>query len=317
MALTSSVGTPRTFSGTGSSSGPANSLTVIVQSVDGTVAHVRDQLGQTRQISTTRMFGKGVAPPAKGETWLATNMFGGWIFAVQINPDFSQIILRDEVEADLATINTEITNLTALPNISDLTTVTDWNSATSAGYYLGSSAANGPAVHTYLGDVIVSGSTILQTLYRVSTSTGDFSIWQRIYSPSAWTAWKAVATPDTPWTSYTPTLTNASTGATISSTGGTGKYLVEGKKCTAWGQLTSNAATSGGAAVDLPFTAHDRLLTCGTLWPAPSVTTGGPPTGMAYMTSDKARLVVTNISNSFLDVPTSTTIRWSVTYELP
>lgn len=49
------------------------------------IAHVRTQLGTMIQVSTTRTFGKASDPPAEGETWIISNMFGDWVFAVHIN----------------------------------------------------------------------------------------------------------------------------------------------------------------------------------------------------------------------------------------
>lgn len=46
------------------------------------LAHVIDQLGQQRVVTLTRVFGRPGTPPAVGETWIITRMFGDWAFAM-------------------------------------------------------------------------------------------------------------------------------------------------------------------------------------------------------------------------------------------
>lgn len=48
------------------------------------LANVIDQVGNQRQISTTRVFGKGSSGPAVGDNWIITQIFGDWMFAVYI-----------------------------------------------------------------------------------------------------------------------------------------------------------------------------------------------------------------------------------------
>lgn len=142
------------------------------------------------------------------------------------------------------------------------------------------------------------------------------------YAPTAgtlqvWdgTAWQPIV--QGAWTAYTPTLSNASTGAALASSGASGKYtLIGGKTCIAQGGITASATSSGGIAVSLPFTAHDRDLDCGTL----GIFGGTPPagqTGIAEMLGDQARLVPVNFTSGFMDISSGQTLRWSVTYELP
>lgn len=70
------------------------------------IAHCIDQIGARRQISIGWMLGKGVGPPKVGETWLVSTVFGGWVFAAQLNPTYDFL---DDIEGEVSDLQTDMT----------------------------------------------------------------------------------------------------------------------------------------------------------------------------------------------------------------
>ncbi len=69
-------------------------------------------------------------------------------------------------------------------------TITDWNNALENGKYVANSAANGPTVNWYMGEVTNSGSYIQQTVWQFTASANaDSLMWRRYYNGAAWGAW--------------------------------------------------------------------------------------------------------------------------------
>lgn len=118
------------------------------------------------------------------------------------------------------------------------------------------------------------------------------------------------------WTPFTPALTDTTTGAVVPGTIVSARYLVIGSTCWAQVQITATAASANGVQADLPFTARDRILNCGTL----GISGGTPPadqSGMAYMSADKAHVICVAYSNGFRAIASGQTLRYNVVYELP
>lgn len=115
------------------------------------------------------------------------------------------------------------------------------------------------------------------------------------------------------WTPYTPLLKNDATGLSVSITVNDARYLLIGNTCRVQVSVTANAACNS-AGVTLPFTSKVRVLNCGT---AGIFGTGAPTgqTGIAYMTSDKAKVVCVNYSQNFQDMVAGQVLRADVVYE--
>jgi len=112
--------------------------------------------------------------------------------------------------------------------------------------------------------------------------------------------------------------TMGTTPAVISSTLLRAKYKIIGKTVFAQAEVTANAITASGCGIDLPFTAKDRLINCGTLGIYGSGTLPTDQSGQAFMHTDKARLIVNSYTTGYRDVGASgQTVRYNVNYELP
>jgi hypothetical protein len=118
------------------------------------------------------------------------------------------------------------------------------------------------------------------------------------------------------WTDFTPKIyTNTATTPTeVTGTVGYAKFLQIGKTVWAVASVTFGANTSGGASVDLPVLASTRLLNCGTCGLFGS-STPADQSGLAFMTSDRKKLVIVAYSTGFRDATSGHTIRYSVCYE--
>jgi hypothetical protein len=70
-------------------------------------------------------------------------------------------------------------------------TITDWNSATSTGWYTAEDATNGPGAGWWIGSVEAQHPDwVTQTLHQFSTaSSSDTKLWRRIRQSGSWGAW--------------------------------------------------------------------------------------------------------------------------------
>lgn len=269
--------------GTASISGASQSsyTTARVLSVDGTKVWVVDQSGQRKLMSTTRVFGKGIAPPAVDETWLITQMFGEWTFAVCINPEYEDLITAQELATILAGYMPE-----------NSTTVSDWNLATTQGFYYGpGNTPNAPTTAAYNG-LTLSGNTaglLVQAVWRASSNTALPEQWQRMNSGSAWGSWYQVYGQNnditkpvniTDWnTATTPGFYTSQSGAYVNGPKGTagtysGFVVVDGNNDGAVTQMVYRL-TSAGTAPEAWI--RQRGSAAGNPWGA-WAQIGGPPT---------------------------------------
>jgi hypothetical protein len=76
----------------------------------------------------------------------------------------------------------------------------------------------------------------------------------------------------------------------------------------------TGATVTTGLGVSLPVAAAFRSLNCGTLIVADASVTG--QSGVAFMSADATKLIPAALDSSYLDVAPSTSIRYSVTYEV-
>jgi hypothetical protein len=119
------------------------------------------------------------------------------------------------------------------------------------------------------------------------------------------------------WITYLPAMyTNMNTTrSTIARTINRAKYLRIGSVCMVKLDITANATTTNGMAVQLPMNALERELACGsgaiftgTTPTAPNVVSLGPgtPTDAVMMTT---------YSNAFVDITNGQTFRCTFMYE--
>jgi hypothetical protein len=108
---------------------------------------------------------------------------------------------------------------------------------------------------------------------------------------------------------------NDATGLAVSITIGYAKYQLQGGTCRSQGSVTLNADCDN-ASVTLPLLAKYRSLNCGTLGVFVSPPQTIPEqTGIARMTTDRAKIVAVRYTNGFVDPKSGMTICWDVTYE--
>lgn len=115
---------------------------------------------------------------------------------------------------------------------------------------------------------------------------------------------------------FTPVLCRADTGATLAgTTGAYGWYVQDGDVITVHGEATFGTASTGGAAITLPFPSTIRQFSIGVcaLW---GTSTPADQSGQAYMVSSKDRLVVAAFTGGFRDASVGHAIRYSAIYRL-
>lgn len=123
------------------------------------------------------------------------------------------------------------------------------------------------------------------------------------------------------WTDYTPILVDSTVPGTPKASAVTyARWCKIGKTVFVQGQLSNTSgATVPNACVSLPNAAAGtpvlRSLNCGTLVVMGS-STPADQLGIAYMTADKAFLVVVAPTGGFRDAPSGAAIRWAAHYEV-
>lgn len=130
--------------------------------------------------------------------------------------------------------------------------------------------------------------------------------------------WQVIATydGDPGWVSFTPVMQDTTTGSTVTGTTSYARYRVSGKTCWAVVSLTATATSPNGVQVDLPLTARDRLLNCGSLTLS-GTATPTDQSGIAYMHTNKSQLICVAYTNGFRAITSGQNLRYSVCYELP
>jgi hypothetical protein len=118
------------------------------------------------------------------------------------------------------------------------------------------------------------------------------------------------------WQSYTPVLKNSTTGATLASSAGTGRWIRIGKTVIAKGSITSTSATTGGCMVTLPTAGlpANVELNCGSLGLF-GTSTPSDQSGIARVSDDKTGIVVVAYTAGVRDAAAGNSVRWSVSYE--
>jgi hypothetical protein len=115
------------------------------------------------------------------------------------------------------------------------------------------------------------------------------------------------------YSSFSPNVYTGGGSSTVSRTVNNARYWRLGSLVLAQADVTVNTNTSGGVAIDLPVTSAVRLFNCGTC----ALTGSGTPadqSGMAFMTADRAKLVVVAFSTGFRDASSGQALRYSVMY---
>ena len=104
-------------------------------------------------------------------------------------------------------------------------TITDWNSATTNGFYMGNGAANGPTTAWYFGQVITHNiNFVYQTVYAFTASTDAKAVskYIRVKTNGTWGGWTNVtvskAVPSNAVFTDTNTTYSAGTGMALSGT---------------------------------------------------------------------------------------------------
>lgn len=138
-----------------------------------------------------------------------------------------------------------------------------------------------------------------------------------------WTgaAWKLITDKaSSAWTDFSSTIVAydhvSTTSAVVASSPILAKYRLSGKTVWAQAEVTINAATTGGVALALPFTAKDRNLNCGTA-ALFGTTTPSDQCGIAYMSGNKDKIVIVAYTNGFRDAANGAVFRYNVVYEIP
>lgn len=122
-----------------------------------------------------------------------------------------------------------------------------------------------------------------------------------------------------PWVSFTPRIYHqlaTSGGFEISSTAEYGRWRYLGDRTVqAQASALIIGSSTDGVGIGLPMVASFRSYNCGT---ARATGPGTPDTqqGVAYMFTDKAKLVIVGGANAYLNVPDGTRISYSVVYEI-
>lgn len=148
-------------------------------------------------------------------------------------------------------------------------TITDWNSATKSGWYMGNNAANGPTTVAsggtiwYFGEVIAYNiNYIIQVVYQFTASTDAKSIpkYIRAKMNGTWGAWtnvtvskavpsNAVFTDTNTWRGVQDNLTSTATDQSLSANQGKVlKGLIDGKAASSHTHNYAGSSSAGGAA---------------------------------------------------------------------
>ncbi|MGM9938222.1 MAG: pyocin knob domain-containing protein [Catenibacterium mitsuokai] len=148
-------------------------------------------------------------------------------------------------------------------------TITDWNSATKSGWYMGNNAANGPTTVAsggtiwYFGEVIAHNiNYIIQVVYQFTASTDAKSIpkYIRAKMKGTWGAWtnvtvskavpsNAVFTDTNTWRGVQDNLTSTATDQSLSANQGKVlKGLIDGKAASSHTHNYAGSSSAGGAA---------------------------------------------------------------------
>ena len=141
---------------------------------------------------------------------------------------------------------------THVPSICN--TISDWNSATSNGWYMASGGTNGPVADTwFMGYVLAHNSNyVIQILYGFTSSTDAYSIpkYMRVKENGTWGEWKNVTvSKQVPSNAkFTDTVySHPSTHpATMISTDASHRFVSDSEK-SAWNGKASTAAASQSA----------------------------------------------------------------------
>ena len=174
------------------------------------------------------------------------------------------------------------------------TTITDWNSATTTGWYMASGASNAPSTGWYFGEVIAHNTNyVIQTVYQFTASTDAKAIpkYIRAKMNGTWGAWtnvtvakavpsNAVFTDTNTWRGIQNNLTSDATDQSLSAAQGKAlKSLIDGKAASSHGnhvpttQTASNKvflrndntwATITPANIGAAASSHGTHLTLGT-----------------------------------------------------
>lgn len=128
------------------------------------------------------------------------------------------------------------------------------------------------------------------------------------------TAWAVISEYDTGWQDFAPKGYSGGGSTVVSTTLGYARYRMVGKTVTAYAQVTFNAAATGGAAVDLPVPARDRVVLAGSAGVFGS-STPADQSGAAYMDGSKTKLVLVAYTQGFRDASSGHAFRYHVTYE--
>ena len=146
------------------------------------------------------------------------------------------------------------------------TTITDWNSATTNGWYMGNNATNAPTSGSnvwYFGEVVAHNTNyVIQTVYQFTASTDAKAIpkYIRAKTNGTWGAWtnvtvakavpsNAVFTDTNTWRGVQDNLTSTATDQSLSANQGKVlKGLVDGKAASSHTHNYAGSSSAGGNA---------------------------------------------------------------------
>ena len=144
------------------------------------------------------------------------------------------------------------------------TTITDWNSATTNGWYMGNNATNSPTANAwYFGEVVTHNTNyVFQTVYQFTASTDAKAIpkYIRAKMNGTWGAWtnvtvakavpsNAVFTDTNTWRGVQDNLTSTATDQSLSANQGKVlKGLIDGKAASSHTHNYAGSSSAGGAA---------------------------------------------------------------------
>lgn len=156
-------------------------------------------------------------------------------------------------------------------------TITDWNSATTTGWYMASGATNAPTANAwYFGEVIAHNTNyVIQTVYQFTASTDAKAIpkYIRAKMNGTWGSWtnvtvakavpsNAVFTDTNTWRGVQDNLTSTATDQSLSANQGKVlKGLIDGKAASSHTHNYAGSSSAGGAANTAVKLATARTIT--------------------------------------------------------
>lgn len=156
-------------------------------------------------------------------------------------------------------------------------TITDWNSATTTGWYMANGATNAPTANAwYFGEVIAHNTNyVIQTVYQFTASTDAKAIpkYIRAKMNGTWGSWtnvtvakavpsNAVFTDTNTWRGVQDNLTSTATDQSLSANQGKVlKGLIDGKAASSHTHNYAGSSSAGGAANSAVKLATTRKIT--------------------------------------------------------